>query len=177
MKPDVPKLLEILSARLMFDVAPNVQPSYRQSSVGITGILLTMVREETERAAARRVDENAALRALFGRAAGQVTDTACVASSKGREPRLISCCPSSSAPTPNKRPLDRAARARRRTDRGMGAGARRRDLARAGYFDRAPTALARAVLIELRSAAPRCAPLRGLRPRSGRPSLGLAVSG
>jgi len=75
MKPDVPKLLEILSARLMFDVAPNVQPSYRQSSVGITGILLTMVREETERAAARRVDENAALRALFARAAEQVTDT------------------------------------------------------------------------------------------------------
>ena len=75
MKPDVTKLLEIVSARLLFDVAPNVQPSYRQSSVGITGMLLTMVREETERAAARRVDENAALRALFGRAAGQVGDT------------------------------------------------------------------------------------------------------
>ena len=34
-----------------------------------------MVREETERAAARRVDENAALRALFARAAEQVADT------------------------------------------------------------------------------------------------------
>jgi FKBP-type peptidyl-prolyl cis-trans isomerase (trigger factor) len=76
MKPDVPKLLEILSARFMFDVAPNVQPSYRQSSVSITGILLTMVREETERAAARRVEENAVLRALFAKAAGQVADTA-----------------------------------------------------------------------------------------------------
>ena len=57
MKPDVPKLLEIVSSRLLFDVAPNVQPSYRQQSVGITGMLLTMVREETERAAARRVEE------------------------------------------------------------------------------------------------------------------------
>jgi hypothetical protein len=76
MKPDVPKLLEILSARFMFDVAPNVQPSYRQSSVSITGILLTMVREETERAAARRVEENAVLRGLFAKAAGQVADTA-----------------------------------------------------------------------------------------------------
>ena len=75
MKPDVPKLLEVISARLMFDVAPNVQPSYRQSSVGLTGMMLTMVREEAERAAARRVDENAAMRALFGRAAAQVTDT------------------------------------------------------------------------------------------------------
>ena len=75
MKPDVPKLLEILSARFMFDVAPNVQPSYRQSSVSITGILLTMVKEETERAAARRVDENSVLRALFGRASEQVADT------------------------------------------------------------------------------------------------------
>ena len=74
MKPDVPKLLEVLSARLLFDVAPNVQPSYRQQSVGLTGILLTMVKEETERAAARRVEENAALRALFGRAATQLGD-------------------------------------------------------------------------------------------------------
>jgi len=41
MKPDVPKLLEIVSSRLLFDVAPNVQPSYRQQSVGITGMLLT----------------------------------------------------------------------------------------------------------------------------------------
>lgn len=76
MKPDVPKLLEIVSSRLLFDVAPNVQPSYRQQSVGITGMLLTMVREETERAAARRVEENAALRALFGRAATQIGDAA-----------------------------------------------------------------------------------------------------
>ncbi len=93
MKPDVPKLLEILSARLMFDVAPNVQPSYRQSSVGITGILLTMVREETERAAARRVDENAALRALFARAVGQVADASLRgrldAAAASRDPSLL----------------------------------------------------------------------------------------
>ena len=93
MKPDVPKLLEILSARLLFDVAPNVQPSYRQQSVGITGMLLTMVREETERAAARRVEENAALRALFGRAAGQVRDARVSArlaeAAAGGEPSLL----------------------------------------------------------------------------------------
>lgn len=93
MKPDVPKLLEILAGRLLFDVAPNVQPSYRQQSVGITGMLLTMVREETERAAARRVEENAALRALFGRASTQIGDGALKArlaeAAAGRDPSLL----------------------------------------------------------------------------------------
>jgi hypothetical protein len=74
-KPDVGKLLEIVAGRLVFEIAPNVQPSYRQSSVGLTGMLLGMVREEWERSAARRVEENAALRDLFARAAGRVADT------------------------------------------------------------------------------------------------------
>jgi hypothetical protein len=74
-KPDVAKLLEIVSGKLLFEIAPNVQPSYRQSSVGITAMLLGMVREEWERAAARRVEENAVLRALFARAAVHVADT------------------------------------------------------------------------------------------------------
>lgn len=74
MKPDAPKLLEIVSGKLLFEIAPAVQPSYRQQSVGLTGMLLTMVKEEWERAAERRVVENRALRALFGRAAPQVAD-------------------------------------------------------------------------------------------------------
>jgi hypothetical protein len=37
--------------------------------------LLTMVGVAAARAAARRVDENAAMRTLFGRAAAEVTDT------------------------------------------------------------------------------------------------------
>ncbi len=75
MKPDVPKALEIVAGRLLFDVAPNVTPSYRQSSIGVTAMLLGIVREEWERAAARRVEENTALRALFGDAA-RVVDNA-----------------------------------------------------------------------------------------------------
>ncbi len=74
MKPDAPKLLEIIAGKLLFEIAPSVQPSYRQSSVALTGMLLTMVKEEWERAVARRVEENEILRALFGRAAGQVGD-------------------------------------------------------------------------------------------------------
>jgi hypothetical protein len=73
-KPDVGKLLETLAGKLIFEIAPSVQPAYRQQSVGLTAILLGMVREEWDRAAARRVEENAALRALFANAAPQVAD-------------------------------------------------------------------------------------------------------
>ena len=76
MKPEVPKLLEVLAGKLLFDVAPYVSPSYRQSSVGVTAILLGMVREEWDRAASRRIEENSALRELFRNAAPAVTDTA-----------------------------------------------------------------------------------------------------
>jgi hypothetical protein len=73
-KPEVEKTLEIVAGKLLFEVAPSVQPTYRQQSVGLTALLLTMVREEWDRAANRRVEENAALRALFGRAAPNVAD-------------------------------------------------------------------------------------------------------
>jgi hypothetical protein len=43
--------------------------------VGVSAILLTMIREEWDRAAARRAEENAALRALFRDAAPVVADT------------------------------------------------------------------------------------------------------
>ena len=75
MKPDASKLLEVIAGKLLFEIAPNIQPSYRQSSVGLTGMLLGMVREEWDRAAARRVEENGALRALFARAAKHVANT------------------------------------------------------------------------------------------------------
>jgi len=73
-KPEVGKLLEIISGKLLFEIAPTVQPAYRQQSVGLTAMLLGMVREEWDRAAARRVEENAALRAIFGQAAPRIAD-------------------------------------------------------------------------------------------------------
>lgn len=75
MKPEIPNVLEIIAGTLLFDVAPHVSPSYRQSSVGVTAMLLGMVREEWDRAAARRIEENAALRALFRDAVSAVSDT------------------------------------------------------------------------------------------------------
>jgi hypothetical protein len=74
-KPEVPKVLEVLAGKLLFDVAPHVTPAYRKSSVGVSALLLGMVREEWDRAAERRSRENAALRSLFRDAAAVSTDT------------------------------------------------------------------------------------------------------
>jgi len=68
-KPEVSRVLEVTAMALMLDVAPHVAPSYRQSSVFAGALLLTSIREELDRIASRRVEENRALRALFAGAA------------------------------------------------------------------------------------------------------------
>ncbi len=65
MKPDPAHVLERVMQALLTELAPTLQPAYRQASVGIQALLLGAIREEMDRAAARRVEENAALRALF----------------------------------------------------------------------------------------------------------------
>ena len=79
MKPDPQRVLEQTALNLLVDVLPNVQPRYRQTSLGIAAGLLISVREEFDRAAARRVEENAVLRTLFARGASVVTDAALAA--------------------------------------------------------------------------------------------------
>ena len=74
MKPDLSRFLEVACAHLMLKVAPALPVSYGQADANLLGVMLTVVGEEAERAAARRVDENAALRELFGEAAPVVTD-------------------------------------------------------------------------------------------------------
>lgn len=74
MKPDPQRVLEQTAQRLATDVLAAVQPRYLQAGVGMLAGLLGAVREEFDRAAARRVEENAALRALFARGAWVVTD-------------------------------------------------------------------------------------------------------
>jgi hypothetical protein len=74
MKPDPGHVLERVMQALLAEIAPAVQPAYRQASVAIHAMLLGSIREEFDRAAARRVEENAALRALFADAAAIVRD-------------------------------------------------------------------------------------------------------
>lgn len=76
MKPEIGRVLEVCAATLMTDVAPHVAPAYRQASVFGTALLLTSIREELDRVADRRVEENRALRALFADAESAVEDSA-----------------------------------------------------------------------------------------------------
>jgi len=75
-KPDIGRVLEVMAGTLMVDVAPNVAPPYRQASVFANALLLTNIREELDRIAERRVDENRALRAIFAQAAPDIADAA-----------------------------------------------------------------------------------------------------
>ncbi len=65
MKPDVTEMLAQAAQTLLADVAPKLGSEYEQRSVAILAMLLPAVSEEFDRAAARRVEENAVLRRLF----------------------------------------------------------------------------------------------------------------
>jgi hypothetical protein len=60
----------------MTKMGPALPTSYEQSSAGALGVLLLAVREEFERGAARRAEENAAIRGLFAQAESVVSDEA-----------------------------------------------------------------------------------------------------
>jgi hypothetical protein len=74
MKPAPTQVLEVLALGLMTDVADHVADGYRRSTLQITAALLLAVREEFDRAVARRVDENRALRTLFNAARPVIED-------------------------------------------------------------------------------------------------------
>lgn len=65
MTPDVGRFLEVASAHLLLGSAPALGEGYEKSTVMTLAILLGIAREEVDRAAARRVEENNALRAFF----------------------------------------------------------------------------------------------------------------
>lgn len=62
--------------RLLADVVPHLEPAYRRISLSLEAVMLLCVREELDRGAARRVDENRTLRAIFADAAPHVADAA-----------------------------------------------------------------------------------------------------
>jgi hypothetical protein len=92
-KPDVDRFLEVAAAHLMMKTAPALSTGYEQATAMGMGALLLAVREENERAAARRVEENASLRALFDEAESVVQDeslrTRLAGAASGREESLL----------------------------------------------------------------------------------------
>jgi hypothetical protein len=76
MKPDLDRFFEVAMLHLMTNVGPALGSDYEQSNTMVLGVMLGAVREELDRAAARRVEENATLRALFADASPCVEEAA-----------------------------------------------------------------------------------------------------
>ncbi len=70
MRPSVPKVLDQTVGNLATEILPLMPTSFRQGLVGAQIALLMAVREEFDRGAARRVEENDAVRGLLRLASG-----------------------------------------------------------------------------------------------------------
>jgi hypothetical protein len=81
-RPEVPRTLQLLAQHLLAQVAPRLTEDYAQKTTGVVAGLLLAASEEFDRAAARRVEENRALRLLFA-------DAASVVRSAGLRSRLV----------------------------------------------------------------------------------------
>ena len=80
MKPDPAKVVETVSMMLIMEFVPQLSTSYAQQALSGAATILAVAREEMDRAAARRIVENAALRRLFAAARPVVTDSDLAAS-------------------------------------------------------------------------------------------------
>jgi len=76
MIPPVAAVMQTLAISLMTEIGPQVEPEYQQKNLTMLAMLLMMASEEWDRAVARRVEENAELRRIFGAAAACVDDGA-----------------------------------------------------------------------------------------------------
>ena len=65
MKPDVAVALGKIGQALLVQIGPEIKAEYAQRSALVATMLLQCAAEEWDRAAARRVEENQALRELF----------------------------------------------------------------------------------------------------------------
>jgi hypothetical protein len=67
MKPDVDVYLKELASDLLEDFVPNYPTSFGKGALVRHSLLVQVVSEEYDRAAARRIEENAELRRLFAK--------------------------------------------------------------------------------------------------------------
>jgi hypothetical protein len=72
MRPEVSPILGKLAANLLGEIAPRLPVDYLQKSTMLVSMLLMVAAEEWDRGAERRVQENQALRRLFGESAPRI---------------------------------------------------------------------------------------------------------
>ena len=74
MTPDLPTVLGGLARTLVMDLVPELKTPYATMTAQLMATLLMMLTQEADHAAARLVEENAALVALFADALPTVTE-------------------------------------------------------------------------------------------------------
>ena len=74
MIPDIGTVLGGITRTLMLDIGPEVTSPYGSLTIQISAGLLSMIAQESDRAAARLSEENGALRQLFASTGTTVTD-------------------------------------------------------------------------------------------------------
>ena len=74
MRPDVPRVLNGVAMSLATEVMREVQTPFGQNALSYAAGLLTMIAQEFDRAAARLVEENAAILAILARAQSAMDD-------------------------------------------------------------------------------------------------------
>lgn len=75
MSVDLIRLLQTMGGSLMAGSAITVREDYQQKTALVLGVLLMIAGEEGDRLVDRLVEENVALRALFGRAAAALASS------------------------------------------------------------------------------------------------------
>jgi len=75
MRPNEDQVFGVSAMDLLMRVVPEISPAYHQGTVGMIAAMLAMAAEEWDRVASRRIEENAAIRAIFRRAAPEVPDS------------------------------------------------------------------------------------------------------
>lgn len=68
MTPKIPDVLADLAGLVARNAMPDVDPAERASALGLSSMLLSIAAQEWDRAAARLVEENGAVRALLAEA-------------------------------------------------------------------------------------------------------------
>jgi hypothetical protein len=74
MRPDVPRVLNGIAISLATEVVREVQTPFGQNNISHAAGLLMMIAQEFDRAAARLVEENAAILAILARAQSAMED-------------------------------------------------------------------------------------------------------
>jgi hypothetical protein len=69
MRPRVPAVFATTAADLLERVVPAISPPYHQGTIGMIASMLSLVGDEWDRAASRRIEENDRLREIFRDAA------------------------------------------------------------------------------------------------------------